>query len=86
MATDATKLVLYFTTAFLLIERILSFLGRLYLHLRFQKDKEVQRELRHKYEGAYRNAGIVLLFDIFMTLAVVAIVILIAAVLYFIVA
>jgi len=67
-----------------LSERILSFLGRLYLHLRFRKDKQVQQELRHKYEGAYRNAGLVVLFDMLMALAAVAIVVLIAAFLYFV--
>ena len=74
------------TLEFLLGEIIFSFIGRFYLYLRYRDKEKVQQELTRKYEGQYRNAGVVLLVDIFMALAVVAIVSLIAAVLYFLVA
>ncbi|MFD2248117.1 hypothetical protein [Pontibacter ruber] len=54
------------------------------MNLRFGNKEQVQQELQRKYEGQFRNAGTVLLADTFMALAVVAIVGLIAAVLYFI--
>ena len=77
----------YITTMeFLLGDMILSFLGRAYLHLRFRKKERVQQELVKKYEGQYRNAGVVLLADVFMAFAVVALVAMIAAVLYSLVA
>ena len=65
---------------------MLSFIGRIYLYLRFINKVRVQQELEKKYEGQFRNAGVVLLFDGFMALAVVAVVALIAAVLYFVIA
>ncbi|WP_230679864.1 hypothetical protein [Pontibacter sp. 172403-2] len=67
-------------------ERILSFLGRLYLQLCFRDENKLHQELRRKYNGAYRNAGLVLLFDMLMALATVAAVALVAAVLYFVIA
>ena len=63
-----------------------SFIGKSYLHLRYRDKAKVQQELEKKYEGQFRNAGVVLLADIFMALAIVAVVSLIAAVLYFVVA
>jgi len=56
------------------------------LHLRFRNENILHQELRRKYSGSYRNAGIVLLFDVLMALAAVAVVALIAAVLYFVIA
>lgn len=70
------------TMEFVLGEAILSFIGRFYLYLRFRNKEKVQQELTRKYEGQFSNAGIVLLADIFMALAIVAVVALIAAVLY----
>ncbi|GAB3535318.1 hypothetical protein GCM10027443_24130 [Pontibacter brevis] len=64
-------------------ELMLSFIGRAYLYFRFRDEQKVKQELARKYEGQYRNAGVVLLADIFMALAVVAVVSLLAAVLYF---
>jgi len=61
---------------------ILSLLGRAYLYLRFRDRGKVQQELARKYEGQFRNAGTVLLADIFMALAVVAVVSLLAAAIY----
>ncbi|RDV13445.1 hypothetical protein DXT99_19855 [Pontibacter diazotrophicus] len=65
---------------------MLSLLGRSYLYLRFRNKEKVQQELTRKYEGQFRNAGTMLLADIFMALAVVAVVSLIAAGVYFLVA
>ncbi|MCX2738836.1 hypothetical protein [Pontibacter anaerobius] len=67
-------------------DRILEKAGRLYLHWRLRSPEKVQRELRVKYEGRYRNAGLVLLFDLLMALAVIFIVAIAATVLYFVVA
>jgi len=53
------------------------------LLLRLRNKEQVQRELERKYEGRFRNAGLVLLFDVLMALAAAAIIGLIAAVLYF---
>lgn len=66
-----------------LTDSILSRSGKLYLQLRLRDKAKIERELSVKYEGQYRNAGLMLLFDIFMALAVVAIVGLLAIVLYF---
>ncbi|RIJ33524.1 hypothetical protein [Pontibacter oryzae] len=66
-------------------DTILEGIGRQYLHLRLRSQERVERELQVKYEGRYRNAAIVLLADIFMALAVVAFVVIIAAALYFVV-
>ena len=63
-------------------DAVLARAGKLYLHLRLRKKEKVERELNLKYEGRYRNAGLVLLFDLLMALAVVAVVNLIAAVIY----
>ncbi|MER2996890.1 hypothetical protein [Pontibacter populi] len=62
---------------------LLSRFGKLYLQLRLRNKAQVERELTIKYEGQYRNAGLMLLFDIFMALAVVAIVALLAIVVYY---
>jgi len=67
----------------LLGDLILSFAGKAYLLLRLRNKEQVQRELERKYEGRFRNAGLVLLFDVLMALAAAAIIGLIAAVLYF---
>lgn len=67
-------------------DMIPSFLGKAYLHLRFRDKEKVQQELERKYEGQFRNAGVVLLADIFMALAVVAVVSMLASLLYFVVA
>jgi len=66
-----------------LTDTILSGAGKLYLQLRLRKKEIIARELSIKYEGQYRNAGLTLLFDIFMALAVVTVVGLIAVILYF---
>ncbi|MFD3000804.1 hypothetical protein ACFS7Z_10565 [Pontibacter toksunensis] len=71
---------------FVLGEAILSLLGRIYLYLRFRNKVKVQQELTRKYEGQFRNAGVVLLADIFMALAVVVVVSMLAVLLYFVVA
>ncbi len=68
----------------MLSEAILTFLGKAYLYLRFRNKNEVQNQLRRKYEGHFKNAGTMLLADIFMALAVVVFVALFAAMLYFI--
>ncbi|WP_018477233.1 hypothetical protein [Pontibacter roseus] len=65
-----------------LADRLLNRIGRLYLHRRHRSRERVERELRTKYEGEYRNAGLVLLFDLVMAFAVVAVVLLLAGVLY----
>ncbi|TPE40634.1 hypothetical protein [Pontibacter mangrovi] len=65
-------------------DRLLEKMGKLYLHWRLRHPEKVQRELRVKYEGRYRNAGLVLLFDLLMALAVVVVVAIVAAVLYFV--
>lgn len=67
-------------------DAILSGVGKLYLQLRFGKGEIEQQELIRKYEGRYRNAGLVLLFDLLMAFAVVAVISLIAAVLYIVIA
>ena len=63
-------------------DAVLARAGRLYLQLRLGKKESVEQELNLKYGGQYRNAGLVLLFDLLMALAVVAVVSLIAAFLY----
>ncbi len=63
-------------------ERWLERIGELYLQLRLRTPEKIERELSIKYEGQYRNAGLVLLFDVFMALAVVAAVVVLAAILY----
>ena len=68
----------------MLTNAVLSFLGKAYLYLRFRNKDQVQRQLRSKYEGEFRNAGTMLLADIFMAIAVVVFVAGIAAILYFI--
>ncbi len=45
----------------------------------------MRQELERKYEGQFKNAGTVLLADTFMALAVVAVVSIIATVLYLII-
>ena len=67
-------------------ERLLAKAGRLYLQLRLRNQTKIERELSIKYNNQYRNVGLMLLFDVFMALAVVAIVGLVALVLYFIAA
>ena len=62
---------------------ILACLGKAYLYFRFRNKAKVQQELQRKYEGQLRNAGTVLLADMAMALAVVAIASLLAAALYF---
>jgi hypothetical protein len=64
-------------------DRLLAKAGKLYLQLRLRYPEKIQRELSIKYEGQYRNAGLTLLFDIFMALAAVAVVSTIAIALYF---
>jgi hypothetical protein len=83
-------LILYFCSAYVIVnmkarigERLLAKTGELYLQLRLRNKTRIERELTVKYEGQYRNAGLMLLFDIFMALAVVAIVGLVALLLYF---
>ncbi|GAB3829209.1 hypothetical protein [Pontibacter rugosus] len=66
-------------------DTILEGIGKQYLYLRLRRQERVEQELQVKYEGKYKNAGLVLLFDLFMALAVVAVVALVAAVLYFVV-
>jgi hypothetical protein len=65
-----------------LSEAILVRMGRLHLYLRHKGAKEAEQELHRKYEGQYRNAGLVLLFDLFMALAVVVVVAVLAGILY----
>ncbi|WP_161888829.1 hypothetical protein [Pontibacter russatus] len=67
-------------------DAVLARAGKLYLHLRLRKREKVERELNLKYGGQYRNAGLVLLLDLLMALAVVAVVSLLAAVIYGIIA
>ena len=64
-------------------ERLLAKAGKLYLWLRLRQPEKIQRELTIKYEGQYRNAGLMLLFDIFMAAAVMAIVGLVTVLLYY---
>ncbi|NDK57021.1 hypothetical protein [Pontibacter fetidus] len=64
-------------------ERLLAKTGELYLQLRLRNKSAVERELTIKYGGQYRNAGLMLLFDVLMALAVVAVVGLVTIVLYF---
>lgn len=66
-----------------LTDAILSRSGKIYLQLRLRSKEKIERELTIKYEGQYRNAGLMLMFDVFMALAVVGVVALIALVLYF---
>lgn len=68
----------------MLSNAVLSFIGKSYLYLRFRNSDKVQGQLRSKYEGEYRNAGTMLLADIFMAIAVVVLVAGVAAILYFI--
>lgn len=65
-----------------LSEAILVRMGRLHLYLRHKGRGEAEKELQRKYEGQYRNAGLVLLFDLLMALAVVFAVVLVAGMLY----
>ena len=67
-------------------DRLLAKAGRLYLQLRLRNQTKIERELSIKYNNQYRNVGLMLLFDVFMALAVVAIVGIVALVLYFIAA
>jgi len=64
-------------------DRLLAKVGKLYLQLRLRNQSKIERELSIKYNNQYRNVGLMLLFDVFMALAVVAIVGLIALLLYF---
>ncbi|EJF08484.1 MULTISPECIES: hypothetical protein [Pontibacter] len=63
-----------------LSEAILERMGRFHLYLRYRGRGE--QELHRKYEGQYRNAGLVLLFDLFMALAVVVVVAVLAGIVY----
>ncbi|SFH29282.1 hypothetical protein [Pontibacter chinhatensis] len=54
-----------------LANRILSKVGKLYLYLRLRAPQKIKRELSIKYEGQYRNAGLMLLFDFLMAIGVV---------------
>ncbi|MBD1397935.1 hypothetical protein H9Q13_12225 [Pontibacter sp. JH31] len=65
-----------------LSEAILLGMGRLHLYLRYKGEEEARQALQRKYEGQYRNAGLVLLFDILMALAVVVAVAILAGMLY----
>jgi hypothetical protein len=65
-----------------LTEAILVRMGKLHLYLRY-RGGQAERELYRKYEGQYRNAGLVLLFDLFMALAVVVVVAVVASIVYF---
>lgn len=69
-----------------LSEAILVRMGKLHLYLRHKGSNEAKQELHRKYEGLYRNAGLVLLFDIFMALSVVVVVAVVAGVLYLVTA
>ena len=64
-------------------DAVLASAGKFYLQLRLGKMECVERELNLKYEGQYRNAGLMLLFDIFMAAAVMAIVGLVTVLLYY---
>jgi hypothetical protein len=65
-----------------LTDALLSRSGKLYLQLRLRNKAKIAHELTVKYQGQYRNVGLMLLFDVFMALAVVAIVGLVAVMLY----
>lgn len=65
-----------------LSEAILVGMGKLHLYLRYRGRGEAEQELHRKYEGQYRNAGLVLLFDIFMAITVVVVVAVLAGILY----
>ena len=65
-------------------DTILEGIGKRYLYLRLRRQERVARELALKYEGKYRNAGLVLLFDLLMALAAVAFVAVVAVILYFV--
>ncbi|MHC2993056.1 hypothetical protein OB13_16270 [Pontibacter sp. HJ8] len=67
-------------------EGLLVRIGRLYLAQRYKSRERVEQELHRKYEGKYRNAGLVLLFDLLMAFTVVAIVTLLAGILYLVTA
>ncbi|MBJ6118742.1 hypothetical protein JAO76_11090 [Pontibacter sp. BT310] len=66
-----------------LTDALLSQTGKFYLQLRFRNKAKIAHELTIKYEGQYRNVGLMLLFDVFMALAVVVIVGLVAIMLYY---
>lgn len=68
--------------AYSFADYVLSQIGKGYLFLRFGKQEKVRQELSRKYEGVYRNAGLALLFDMLMALAVVAVVVFLAGGLY----
>lgn len=83
-------LILYFCSSYSIVKMkalvsdwLLVKTGKLYLKTRLRKPEKIERELTIKYEGQYRNAGLMLLFDVFMALAVLAIVSFLAVVLYF---
>ncbi|SIT92430.1 hypothetical protein SAMN05444128_2845 [Pontibacter indicus] len=63
-----------------LSEALLVWLGRLHLYLKYGAKGE--QELQRRYEGQHRNAGLVLLFDLFMALALVVVVAVLAGALY----
>lgn len=62
-------------------EAILLKMGKLHLYLRY-RGGQAEQALHRKYEGQLRNAGLVLLFDLLMALAVVVAVAVVAGVLY----
>lgn len=65
-------------------EAILVRMGKLHLHLRQRGGRgTAEQELHRKYQGQYRNAGLVLLFDLFMALSVVVAVAVVAGIVYF---
>ncbi|MEJ8756014.1 hypothetical protein WG947_03335 [Pontibacter sp. H259] len=64
-------------------DRLLAKLGRVYLHIRLRDQAKIERELTIKYNNQYRNVGLMLLFDVFMALAVLAIVGILTIVIYF---
>ncbi len=64
-------------------DKLLAKAGKLYLQFRLRHPAKIEQELSIKYDGQYRNAGLTLLFDVFMALAAVALVGLVTIVLYF---
>ncbi|WP_266204355.1 hypothetical protein [Pontibacter kalidii] len=62
--------------------KLLTKAGKLYLYLRLRAPGRIKRELSVKYEGQYRNAGLMLLFDFLMALGVVAFAFVGTAILY----
>jgi hypothetical protein len=62
--------------------RLLAKAGKLYLYLRLRAPGKIRRELSVKYEGQYRNAGLMLLFDLLMGLGVAAFAFVGTAILY----